>query len=530
MNLLYFLLIAANLATCNNNIEPKIKFADNGVVAHRGAWKAKSLPENSIASLRHAIELQCSGSEFDVRMTLDKVLIIAHDKDYNHLDIEASTYKQLSEFKLSNGETLPTLKDYILAGMKNNKSTGLVCELKPTSSKELNQEIAIKTVALIKELKADPYLLTYISFSYDILQKILELDPKANTQYLNGSKTPEELKKDGIAGLDYELSNFKRHPEWISHAKNIGLALNAWTANKVEDLDWLVANGFNFITTNEPELLFERIKVSPNAHGYELVWSDEFNYIGKPDSTKWGYDYKFIANQEEQYYTDKLKNARVEDGNLIIEAHKETVINEYYNDPEILKKGHLKHAAKNKTAKYTSARLKTQDKASWQYGRIETRAKLTNGKGLWPAIWMLGDNIKEVGWPLAGEIDIMEYVGFKPDSIFGTIHTHTYNHMKGTQKTKYAHIEKANENFHVFALEWTPEKMAFLLDGVVFSEIKNEYKTAKEWPFDQKFHLILNVAVGGTLGGQQGIEDHFFPQRMTVDYVRVFQLKNTVMR
>lgn len=523
MNFFYIMAVVASLANCKNTPEPKITFAQNGVVAHRGAWKTKQLPENSIAALKQAIELGCSGSEFDVRMTADSVLIVTHDKDFNGLLIEENTYAKLAAFKLPNGETLPTLKDYILAGMKNNPATGLVCEIKPTSTKELNVLITKKTVALVKELNAEDFVLCYISFSYDILQKIIELDPNAETQYLNGSKSPAELKSDGISGLDYEKSVFKRNPEWIKEAKDHGLKLNAWTANDPDDLDWLIANGFDFITTNEPELLFEQLKNSPTAKGYELVWSDEFNYTGKPDSTKWAYDYCFIANQEEQYYTDSLKNARVENGNLIIQAHKETVANEDYNNPAILKKSWFKYAAERKVANYTSARLKTQNIASWQYGRIESRAKLTSGKGLWPAFWMLGDNIKEAGWPLGGEIDIMEYVGFKPDSVFGTIHTKTYNHTKGTQKSKWVLIDNPSEKFHVFAVEWTPEKMTFLLDDVVYSEILNEHKTAAEWPFDQKFHIILNVAVGGSLGGQQGIDDSVFPQQMTVDYVRVYQ-------
>ena len=136
---------------------------------------------------------------------------------------------------------------------------------------------------------------------------------------------------------------------------------------------------------------------------------------------------------------------------------------------------------------------------------------------------MLGENRKEVGWPECGEIDIMEHVGFSPDSIFGTIHTKAYNHTKGTERGKKIFIEKPYDSFHVFALEWTPEKMDFILDGVVYNHIENEHKTTAEWPFDQKFHLILNVSVGGMLGGRNGIDDSVFPQQMVFDYVRVFQ-------
>ncbi|MCL4127244.1 UNVERIFIED_CONTAM: hypothetical protein GTU68_017803 [Idotea baltica] len=359
-------------------------------------------------------------------------------------------------------------------------------------------------MALVKELKAEPYIHSYISFGYDILKKIIAIDSTAKTQYLNGTKTPEQLKADGIAGLDYHLKIFKKNPQWIQSAKDLGLTLNAWTVNKTEDLDWLVANEFDYITTNEPELLFERVERSIVNKGYSLVWSDEFNYKGKPDSTKWGYNYGFIANKEEQYYTDSLKNARVEEGHLIIEAHKE----------------------KRKTGKYTSARLTTKDLASWKYGRIDVRAKLPKGVGMWPAIWMLGENRKQVGWPEAGEIDIMEHVGFNNDFIFGTVHTKTYNHTKNTEKGKSVLIDRPYDEFHEFTLDWTPEKMDFILDGKVYNSFKNENKTTAEWPFDQKFYLILNVAVGGMLGGQKGIDDDVFPQQMLVDYVRVYQKTN----
>jgi hypothetical protein len=220
--------------------------------------------------------------------------------------------------------------------MENNTTTGLVCEIKPSVSKERGQLMAEKTIGLVKELNAEPYLASYISFDYDILLKILELNPKANTQYLNGDKSPEELNADGISGLDYAFRVYKSHPEWIQSAKEFGLSLNAWTVNHEEDLDWLLANEFDFITTNEPELLFERSLVSPTNNGFRLIWSDEFNDTGKPDSTKWTYDYGFIANREKQYYTDSLKNARVEDGHLIIEAQKEKIYNKDFENPALL--------------------------------------------------------------------------------------------------------------------------------------------------------------------------------------------------
>ncbi|MDO8952397.1 MAG: glycerophosphodiester phosphodiesterase family protein, partial [Draconibacterium sp.] len=269
----------------------KITFAENSVVAHRGAWKKLGLPENSIASLKHAIELQCTGSEFDVRMTADDSLIINHDPHYNNLVIEESTYEDLLKFKLSNGEKLPTLREYIKAGMENNTSTRLVCEIKPSEiSKERGQIIATKVVQLFKELNAEN-MVAFISFDYDILTKIVALNPTITTQYLEGNKSPEQVKADRISGLDYHFSVFNNHPEWIENAKENDITLNAWTVNEAADMDWLLANNFDFITTNEPELLFERIAQFKTSYkDYQLVWADEFDYSGLPDSTKWNYD------------------------------------------------------------------------------------------------------------------------------------------------------------------------------------------------------------------------------------------------
>lgn len=239
------------------NMDSKISFADNPVVAHRGAFKKNNFPENSIAALKHAIELRCTGSEFDVRMTADDSLIINHDPHYNKLEIEKTTFAELAQFRLSNNENLPTLREYLLSGLVNNKQTRLVLEIKPSGiSKERGKLIAEKVVNLVKELRAGP-MIVYISFDYDILKKIIEIDGKAITQYLNGDKSPEELKTDKITGADYHLSVFQKKPEWIDEAKKSKIVLNAWTVNKAEDMQWLLSKGFDYITTNEPELLFE---------------------------------------------------------------------------------------------------------------------------------------------------------------------------------------------------------------------------------------------------------------------------------
>lgn len=518
-----FIIVAIiGLASCiSSDKKNTIVFEQNGIIAHRGAWKTNEIPQNSIAALKHAIALKCTGSEFDVRMTKDDILIVTHDADYNELHVEESTYEELSKHNLANGEILPTLEQYLLAGMQNNSTTGLVCEIKPSKIEDRNSLIAEKVLALVDELNADPYILSYISFSYDILKTIQKLNPEAKIQYLDGSKSPEKLKQDGITGLDYLTYKLKKHPEWIASAKEHNLVLNAWVANKTEDIDWLLANDFDYITTDEPELVFKRLKKNPAKKGWKLVWSDEFNYTGKPNDKKWAFEYGLKRNQEKQYYTDSLKNARVENGILIMETHKERIENNAFISKDV--KGWKKNT---EYANYSAPSITTKDLAEWTYGRVEIRAQLPEGVGLWPAFWMIGTNYEEVRWPECGEIDIMEHVGFEPDSIFGTVHTKTYNHMKGTEKGKKIYIDKPYESFHIFAIEWTPEKIDFILDETVYNKIENEHKTTHEWPFDQDFHLKVNIAVGGMLGGQKGIDDSIFPQQMLIDYVRVFQKKD----
>lgn len=249
---------------------------------------------------------------------------------------------------------------------------------------------------------------------------------------------------------------------------------------------------------------------SENRNDYELVWSDDFEYEGLPDTAKWSYDVGDgcpdlcgWGNNELQYYTqDQLKNARVEDGHLVIEAHRE----EY------------------ESRNYTSARLLTRDKQSWKYGRFEIKAKLPSGNGTWPAIWMLPEDWEYGGWPSSGEIDIMEHVGHEPDRVYATVHTEAYNHLNGTQDTDTLYVDDVETTFHEYAIEWTPQSITWFVDGEPYSEFQNENATYKEWPFDQAFHLILNIAVGGNWGGVQGVDEDIWPQQMVVDYVRVYQL------
>ncbi|MBX2922986.1 MAG: hypothetical protein KF746_12380 [Chitinophagaceae bacterium] len=264
---IYFWLPAAALlitfadgCSGSKHVKPSaMSFAPNVVVAHRGAWKKNNLPENSIASLQEAIRLGCTGSEFDVHMTIDDSLVVNHDAHYAGKVIDQSTYAELAKHKLSNGETIPTLRAYLLAGMKQTK-TALVLEIKPAfSNKERGAYIAEKAVQLVRALKAEPWMM-YISFDYNIVKKVSDLEPKARVAYLNGEKSPVDIKNDGVWGIDYHMDVFKKNESWIADAKKEKVNLNVWTVNKEEDLKWFIEKKFDYITTNEPELLFELIK------------------------------------------------------------------------------------------------------------------------------------------------------------------------------------------------------------------------------------------------------------------------------
>ena len=236
-----------------------------------------------------------------------------------------------------------------------------------------------------------------------------------------------------------------------------------------------------------------------NAQERSLVWSDEFNGTelnekdwsfelgdGCPALCGWG-------NKERQIYTKR--NHRLENGMLFIQARKE-------ND------------------RYTSMRISSKGKKEFQYGRFEIRAKLAVGEGVWPAFWLLGSNIDEVGWPLSGEIDVLEYVGRAPQEIFTTLHTQDKN--GDFANTKTTHIPKIEEGFHVYAAEWDAESIAFFVDGVKVYTFAPKERTAAIWPFDQPFYLLLNLAIGGHFGGPE-VDDDIFTQEFIVDYIRVYQ-------
>jgi beta-glucanase (GH16 family) len=229
------------------------------------------------------------------------------------------------------------------------------------------------------------------------------------------------------------------------------------------------------------------------------VWADEFNYSGLPDASKWGNEVGFIRNNELQYYTDRrIENSIVANGALQIIGRKEW----------------------NGGANFTSASLTTDGKFSWTYGKIEARMKLPNGQGVWPAFWLLGQNVQQVGWPKCGEIDIMELRGQSPSIINGTIHGPGYSGANAITSNYFLQNSRFDVDYHIFAVEWDATKIDFFVDGFLYKRI-NKSDVPGEWVYDNSFYMILNVAVGGNYLGNPNSGTPF-PQKMIIDYVRVY--------
>lgn len=250
---------------------------------------------------------------------------------------------------------------------------------------------------------------------------------------------------------------------------------------------------------------------NPNdINDYELVWGDEFDYEGLPDPKKWDYDVggDGFGNNELQYYT-RDENAWVEDGKLIIEARN-----------ELYEKG-------GKTWNYTSANVVSRGKKDFKYGKIQVKAKIPAGVGTWPAIWMMPSGSMYGQWPKSGEIDIMEHVGYDNGKIHGSIHTEAFYHKINTQKSGQKYVKDATEEFHVYEIEWLPERIYFKIDGEIYYRYLPlslvSVPNYKHWPFDIPFYLLMNIAIGGDWGGVRGVDDDIFPVRMEIDYVRVYQ-------
>ena len=236
------------------------------------------------------------------------------------------------------------------------------------------------------------------------------------------------------------------------------------------------------------------------------AWQDEFDYEGMPDPARWSHDVGGDGwyNNELQYYTDRPANAFVSDGLLTIVAHRQ-------------------RAGKRR---FSSARLVTRGKGDFLYGRIEIRARLPIARGSWPALWMLPSDDRYGHWPRWGEIDIMQHVGVDPGVVHQTVHTQAYNHRIGTQRAAQKRVETLNTHFHRYRVDWTPDHIHGYIDDEPVFAFANEGTGVAAWPFDQRFHVLMNLAVGGDWGGAKGVDESAFPIWMEVDYVRVYPLEN----
>jgi len=234
---------------------------------------------------------------------------------------------------------------------------------------------------------------------------------------------------------------------------------------------------------------------------WRLVWSDEFDG-SNIDGSKWALDIQGPGwvNHEWQAYTSRPENARLENGHLVLEGR-----NDWFQGNQ-----------------YSSARLRSVGAGTWTYGRVEARIQLPGGRGTWPAFWMLPDDFSR-GWPACGEVDIMEEVGYDQDSIHGTTHSAAYNWTNGKQRTSTTSAGGATTGYHVYAVEWFPDRIDFFVDGRKYLTSPNDNTGDDAWPFHKNFHVILNLAIGGDWGGAQGVDPNIWPRQMLVDYVRVYQ-------
>ena len=287
-------------------------------------------------------------------------------------------------------------------------------------------------------------------------------------------------------------------------------ALNYMTEAKIDDgsceysgcTDSSAVNYDLTATVNDGNCLGS--EVIPN--GYEFVWNDEFNAINL-DESKWNIEImpQGAVNSEKQEYTNNSENLYLENGRLIIASRKANPFNPA-------------------SPRYTSGRINTKGKMQFQYGRVEVSAKIPAGTGTWPAIWMLGSLIDSVGWPTCGEVDIMEHVGFDEGNIHSSLHSNTLNHILGNNPHQIHFVENLTDDFHLFSVEWSDASFIFSVDNQsFFTYSKSDDMNVNDWPFYAPFFLIINLAIGGTWGGQQGIDNTIFPSRFLIEYVRLFK-------
>jgi len=237
--------------------------AQTRVIAHRGYWDVEGSAQNSIASLQKAQELRIYGSEFDVWMTSDGVLVVNHDAELEGLKIEDTPYAQLKDIRLKNGEKLSTLEAYLAQG-KKDKKTKLILELKSHSSKDKEDRAAAAVVKMVEKAGVKKHT-EYISFSLNICKELVRLDPKAEVAYLNGDLSPQEVKTHKITGIDYNLKVLKKNKQWIDEAKKLKMTVNVWTVNSEDDMKEMIAAGVDFITTDKPTVAKKLVSSLPSA-------------------------------------------------------------------------------------------------------------------------------------------------------------------------------------------------------------------------------------------------------------------------
>lgn len=257
--------------------------------------------------------------------------------------------------------------------------------------------------------------------------------------------------------------------------------------------------------------------LAQDSHDWELVWAEEFNYRGLPDPTKWTYEIGHIRNREKQYYTGpRLENVLVKKGKLYIKGQKEVYTNEFYIQ------GSDDWRNSSPVADYTSGCIITDGISAWKYGRIEVKAKLPRGHGIWPAIWMMGENRSEVGWPMCGEIDIMEFVGKEPEKVFGTVHFPGKEGARTSSNGGTSIRKTLSRKFHLYAIEWNEERIDFFLDNEKYHSFSLDLAgDGEDNPFRKPHYLLINLAMGADWPGP--IDDEVLPQQFVIDYVRIYQ-------
>jgi beta-glucanase (GH16 family) len=327
-----------------------------------------------------------------------------------------------------------------------------------------------------------------------------------NGQYLqavNGGGSTVNV--TGAALLDWERFRiFKQGGGQIHSGDTIALQTivsGRWLSAENGGGSTVSANGPAYDTWEQLIITLGGAPPPPPPTNWRLVWQDEFDGPNI-DESKWVYEVQrpgWVNNELQNYTYRRWENARIENGALVIEARRDFFGGEY-----------------------SSARLKTQGRVSWTYGRVEARLQVPNGWGTWPAFWMMPDN-QSRGWPACGEIDIMEHVGYDENRIHSTTHSLRYNWRSPNQRTGSTFVPGATSGFHVYAVEWYPDRIDAFVDGVRYFTSPNDGGGDDSYPFNKNFHIILNLAVGGDWGGARGVDPNTWPRRMTVDYVRVYQ-------